>query len=122
VTQPVLVVEDDEDIRGFLAIVLEEAGYAVTSAANGAEALQRVAQESPDVILLDMKMPVMDGWEFAQHYRAYTAMQAPIIVMTAARDARLRAREVDAVEVLSKPFNIEELLTTVERALRRPGV
>src|SRR5579859_7245818 len=111
----VLVVEDDEDIRGFVSIVLADAGYAVTEAANGAEALQRLQQASPQVILLDMKMPVMDGWEFADRYRAMSEARAPIIVMTAARDARIRGSEVNAVDVLSKPFDLDDLLSVVAR-------
>jgi CheY-like chemotaxis protein len=115
----VLVVEDDEDIRSFVTAVLEGAGYLVREAANGVEALQRVQQESPGAILLDMKMPVMDGWAFAAQYRATAGQQAPIIVMTAAHEAAARAREVDAMEVLSKPFEIDDLLASVCRVLQR---
>ena len=113
----VLVVEDDEDIRGFVTIVLQDAGYSVTEAANGAEALERVKQAPPQVVLLDMKMPVMDGWEFARRYKTVAATPAPIIVMTAARDARTRASEVHAVEVLSKPFDVDDLLAAVARVV-----
>lgn len=112
-----LVVEDDEDIRGFVAIVLQDAGYAVSEAGNGAEALLQLEQASPEVILLDMKMPVMDGWEFAHRYKAISAAPAPIIVMTAARDARIRAAEVNAVAVLSKPFDVDDLLAAIARVV-----
>jgi CheY-like chemotaxis protein len=119
VSLAVLVVEDDEDIRGFVTIVLQDAGYAVTEAGNGAEALQQIEQAAPDVILLDMKMPVMDGWEFAHRYKAISAAPAPTIVMTAARDARIRGSEVNAVEVLSKPFDVDDLLAAVARVVAR---
>jgi CheY-like chemotaxis protein len=115
--QRVLVVEDDEDIRSFVTAVLEDAGYHVLPAANGLEALQRVEQESPGAILLDMKMPVMDGWAFVAQYRANSPRQAPIIVMTAAHEAAERAREVNATDVLSKPFDIDDLLASLSRAL-----
>jgi CheY-like chemotaxis protein len=114
----VLVVEDDDDIRSFVTAVLEDAGYRVLPAANGLEALQRVERESPEAILLDMKMPVMDGWAFVAQYRAKSPRQAPIIVMTAAHEATERAREVAATDVLSKPFDIEELLASLSRALQ----
>lgn len=114
----VLIVEDDDGIRSFVTAVLEDAGYEVMEAANGVEALQHIEQQSPEAILLDMKMPVMDGWTFAARYRAKSEQRAPIIVMTAAHDARARAHEVDATDVLGKPFDITDLLTTVARVLR----
>jgi CheY-like chemotaxis protein len=113
----VLVVEDDDAIRGFVTAVLEDAGYRVVTAANGSEALQRVEQVCPVAILLDMKMPVMDGWTFAAEYRANSDQHAPIIVMTAAQDALARAREIDAIDVLGKPFDINDLLETLQRVL-----
>jgi CheY-like chemotaxis protein len=111
------VIEDDEDIRDFVASVLRDAGYSVVSAENGAAALEKVERCPPSAILLDMKMPVMDGWEFAQHYRERPAPAAPIIVMTAAHDAQLRANQVQAVGVLAKPFDLEDLLAAVAGAL-----
>jgi DNA-binding response OmpR family regulator len=67
-----------------------------------------------------MKMPIMDGWEFAQRYRqrVAAAAAAPIIVMTAAHDARVRAAQVRAIDVLGKPFDLDELLAVVARATR----
>jgi CheY-like chemotaxis protein len=128
VTQPaslhhprVLVVEDDEDIRSFVSLVLRDAGYSVLEAANGLEALERVEQEPPGAILLDMKMPIMDGWAFAARYRASSPDLAPIIVMTAAHEASARAREVEASDVLGKPFDIEDLLAKLARVLAPHG-
>ncbi|MEA2641308.1 MAG: hypothetical protein QOF51_2702 [Chloroflexota bacterium] len=113
----VLVVDDDPDIREAVGRALEAEGYAVATARNGAEALAIVERELPDLVLLDMRMPVMDGWAFA---RAVEERSLPLVicVMTAATDAQVRAREINAAYVLSKPFDLEELLAVVERARR----
>lgn len=110
----VLVVEDDADLLGMVQLVLESAGYRVTTAAEGGEALQKVAQEMPGLILLDMKMPGMDGWEFARQFRARYDRQAPIVVLTAAENAGQRAEEIGAEGYLGKPFEIDDLIATVE--------
>jgi CheY-like chemotaxis protein len=114
---PILVVEDDDEIRDFVSALLMEAGYAVAVAPNGAVALELVERRPPRAILLDMKMPIMDGWEFARRYHARRVMAAPIIVMTAAHDAAARAADVRAVGLLSKPFELEDLLSTVARVV-----
>jgi two-component system, chemotaxis family, chemotaxis protein CheY len=117
VEQPILVVEDDESIASAIVEVLSEEGYSVITAANGREALERVARHPPSLILLDMKMPVMDGWAFASTYRAQPGTHAPLIVLTAARDAGERAAEIQAQAFLAKPFAIEHLLDLVQRFL-----
>ena len=109
----ILVVEDDDDIRELVDVVLSSAGYEVHTASNGAAALQVVGRARPDLVLLDMRMPIMDGWEFARRYRARPEPPAPIVVLTAARDAAERAQEIDANGYLGKPFNVQELLTLV---------
>jgi two-component system, chemotaxis family, chemotaxis protein CheY len=114
----ILVVEDDQEIRDFLALVLEAEGYAVRTAHNGAMALELIRQQTPDLILLDMRMPVMDGWAFVQAYRSQPGPHAPIIVQTAARDAEQTAREVQADAFLGKPFNLDDLLAVVRTTLR----
>ena len=81
----------------------------------GQEALERVAQEMPAVILLDMKMPGMDGWEFAREFRDRYDHLAPIVVLTAAEDARKRVEEIGAEGYLSKPFEIDDLIRAIER-------
>ncbi|HZQ98660.1 MAG TPA: response regulator [Chloroflexota bacterium] len=112
---PVLVVDDDEAILDVVQMVLSEAGYEVLTAADGAEALAAADRRPPRVILLDMRMPVMDGWQFARAYRQAPGPHAPIVVVTAAVDAARRAAEVDAEDVLPKPFRVEELLAVVDR-------
>jgi CheY-like chemotaxis protein len=115
----ILVVDDDPDMQDVMALTLELGGYEVSRASNGQQALERVEEGMPDLILLDMRMPVMDGWTFAAELRRRHASAAPLVVCTAAEDARRRAREVDAVGCLSKPFELEELLRVVESMLPR---
>ncbi len=116
----VLVVEDDIDLLGMVRLVLEGAGYRVLAAGEGGEALQEIAREMPGLILLDMKMPGMDGWEFARIFRARHDRQAPIVVLTAADDARKRAEEIGAEDYLGKPFEIDDLLAKVAKYMGAP--
>jgi two-component system, chemotaxis family, chemotaxis protein CheY len=114
----VLVVEDDDGIRDLVDLVLSSAGYEVLTASDGAAALQVIGTVHPDLVLLDMRMPVMDGWEFARRYRARPEPHAPIVVLTAARDAAQRAAEIDANGYLGKPFDMTELLAMVSHHAR----
>jgi len=81
-----------------------------------------IAQHQPDVIVLDMKMPGMDGWEFAKLYRERCEQPAPIVVVTAAKDAAQRGTEVDAESSLAKPFDLTDLLDRVSAAARESDV
>ena len=90
----VLIVEDDDIIREFVSIALRGVGYDVTTASHGAAALDIVNADEPGLILLDMRMPVMDGWQFSRLYREFPAPRAPVIVVTAAQDARETAAGV----------------------------
>ena len=115
----VLVVDDDQWIRDLLCLTLEDEGYATDKAANGQAALRHLdlleksGRPHPDVILLDMRMPVMDGWEFAREYLSRPGPHARIVVISAATDAAHYAAEIGADGALAKPFTIEELLATV---------
>ena len=111
----VLVVDDDKGIREFVRTVLADEGYDVTEATDGQEALDRVAQRRPDVILLDMRMPVMDGWEFARTYRERPGPHAPIVIVTAALDVAKDAKEIGADGFLAKPFQLDDLLQLVQQ-------
>lgn len=111
----VLVVDDDETISEFVVWVLSDDGHEVMSATNGMAAFQKLEQFEPDVILLDMRMPVMDGWQFARRYRDESTSPAPIVVLTAAQDVAQRAGEIKADGYLGKPFDLDELLTVVGR-------
>jgi two-component system chemotaxis response regulator CheY len=109
----VLVVEDEPAIRDFVSMVLDSQGYNVSTAANGAVALEQVHREPVNLILLDMRMPVMDGWTFARAYRAASGPHAPIVVLTAAQDAADRAAQIEAEGFLGKPFDLDDLLRVV---------
>ncbi len=122
--RPILVVDDEEPIRGFLALALVLEGYAVVEAPDGAAALARVHEAPPCLILLDMRMPVMDGWEFARRYRALPGPHAPIVCLTAAAaeaDAAVRGAQIRATASLSKPFDLDDLLAVVGRHVPPPG-
>ncbi|HEY6105998.1 MAG TPA: response regulator [Anaeromyxobacteraceae bacterium] len=117
----VLIVEDDPDLLALEEAILAEAGYRVASAADGLEALERVEREMPGLILLDMRMPRMNGWDFAREFRARHGNVCPIAVITAAENARLRAQEIQADAWLEKPFDLEDVLALVARHLAPPA-
>jgi DNA-binding response OmpR family regulator len=112
--RPILVVDDDPEILAMLRDFLESEGLAVRTAANGAEALEALDEVMPALILLDMRMPVLDGWAFAERFHE-RALTYPIVVMTAAESARRWAEEIGATSYIAKPFDVNELLETIER-------
>jgi CheY-like chemotaxis protein len=111
----VLVIDDDEGIREVVAMALSAIGYEVVSVGDGAAALERLATSQPAVILLDMRMPTMDGWAFAQAYEHLPEPHAPVIVMTAAHDAATRSGEINATAYLAKPFHPADLHACIEQ-------
>ncbi|CAN5781868.1 hypothetical protein BH23GEM11_BH23GEM11_04970 [soil metagenome] len=113
---PILVVDDDPLIREVVVEMLALQGYRTETAADGAEALESIARERPRLVLLDMRMPRMDGWAFAQALEE-RGIDIPVIVMTAARDAQSWASEIGADAYLGKPFRVQSLLSAVERLL-----
>jgi DNA-binding response OmpR family regulator len=110
----VLVVDDDDAIRATVAEVLRAEGYVVNTAANGAEALAVVDQVPPRLVLLDMRMPVLDGWGFVQGLTE-RGIRLRVLVLTATQDARRWAAEIGADGYIAKPFDLDDLLITVER-------
>ncbi len=113
----VLVVDDDADIRDLIASVLEEDGYNVATASNGAEALRKVSEHEPDAIILDAMMPRMTGWEFLALWRTRpTADRAPVLVISAVWDKQ-SAFKSGAQAFLAKPFDIEMLEATLASVL-----
>lgn len=111
----ILVVDDDESILDFVREALEDEGFEVVTATDGAEALELAAARPPDLILLDMRMPIVDGWEFAETYARTPGPHAPLIVMTAARDAASIAEDIHAAGYLAKPFTLDDLLSLAEQ-------
>jgi two-component system, chemotaxis family, chemotaxis protein CheY len=117
----ILVVDDDPDILDALSEILEAEGYEVDRARHGQEALSRLDQRHPDLILLDLMMPVMDGWEFAQALRRREdGAQVPVVVLSADRQAGAKARVVGARAFLAKPFELNELLRVVSESVPQP--
>jgi two-component system, OmpR family, response regulator len=123
VDQPedVLVVDDDTDMAEVIMLVLSEAGYPTRSAANGLQALEAAKAKKPALVLLDMLMPVMDGWECARELRHLYGHSLPIVVVTAAEHVEARGDEIDAEDVLPKPFEMTELLRVVGRYVHQPA-
>lgn len=117
----VLVIDDDPSIRQVVGYALSDEGYQVAMVSDGLAALEAVGRQQPDVILLDMKMAGMDGWEFVKLYRARYDHTAPIIVLTAAQDAAQRAADVGADGYLSKPFELDALVEYVATAAKLAG-
>ena len=113
----ILVVDDDPAIRDLVADALKDEGYQVETASNGAEAVEVVEHERPSLVLLDMRMPVLDGWGFAQVMRA-RGVRLPIVVMTAAENAQHWCDEIGGECALPKPFDLDQLFTTVARLVR----
>lgn len=118
----VLAVDDDPAIREFLELMLISEGYEVATASNGAAAIAMLNHNRFNVILLDMKMPIMDGWEFLAQYRLRPGDKAPIVVLTAAQDDARRAAEAGADAYIPKPFAIDSVLRAIERSVARAGV
>ena len=116
----VLVVDDDPGIRSVVSELLALEDYDVETAANGVEALQAIDREPPAVMLLDIHMPVLDGWDVAQTLRERHHW-VPTVVMTAARQAPRWCADVRADACLGKPFGLEELLAAVGQALNSGG-
>jgi CheY-like chemotaxis protein len=117
-TRPrVLVVDDERPIRDVVAEALGESGYEVETAPNGAEALQQIARWRPDVVVLDLMMPVLDAAGFIHLLRLNpSSADLPIIILTAAYEPYEAARRLGATACVTKPFKLEELLTAVEHA------
>jgi CheY-like chemotaxis protein len=115
----ILLVEDDRSLRDALADVLAHEGFEVAEAANGREALDQLAASQPDLIVLDLVMPVMDGWAFRDELRKVPALASiPTVVLSASYppdDASLRSLGAEAV--LSKPIGMDRLIEALRRLL-----
>jgi CheY-like chemotaxis protein len=107
----VLIIEDDRDIRDALADILEVGGYEVARASNGAEGLVEARRHHPDVILLDLMMPVMDGWQFRiEQKRDSGIADVPVVILSAFGNAP----ETDCAAFLRKPCSLAQVLETVQ--------
>ena len=115
----ILVVDDQAEIRELVAAFLEGEGYLVRTARHGREALEVLQREIPALILLDLRMPVMDGWAFARELRR-RGLWIPLVVMTAATDPDRWAGQVQAAGCLPKPFELDSLLRIVQDFTSEP--
>lgn len=115
----ILVVDDEPQIRRSLQVNLEERGYSVSTAPHGEAALQALTAPPPDVAVLDLLMPGMDGIELTRRIRAQSSV--PIIFLSAIGDERkkVEALELGADDYVTKPFNMEELIARIRCVLRR---
>ena len=115
----VLIVEDDANIRELLHLYLEKDGYAVTIAADGGQGLEKFRAIKPDLVLLDVMMPVMDGWAVCKAIRAEG--DTPVIMLTAKgeTDDKVMGLKAGADDYVTKPFEMKELLARIEAVLRR---
>jgi CheY-like chemotaxis protein len=111
----VLVVDDDESIQGFLVDALHDEGYVVRTATNGHEALTLLREWRPDLILLDLMLPEMDGWQFRANQLARPEVAAiPVIVLSAMRDPTPKIPGLAPARVVAKPFDLEALLGMID--------
>jgi two-component system KDP operon response regulator KdpE len=115
----ILVVDDEPNVLEALRAILEGRGYSVRTATTGARALDEVASDRPDIVLLDLAMPGIDGLEVCRKIRAWSGV--PILLLSAVSDevCKVRALDAGADDYVTKPFNVEELLARVRAALRR---
>lgn len=109
----VLVVDDQEAIRQTLQVALDDEGFTVECAANGREALEILQRWQPCVILLDLMMPVMDGWAFREE-QLRGGNTVPVVLLSAAGDLEEHQRTLDAAAIISKPFDIDRVISTIQ--------
>ena len=116
----ILVVDDDPDILQTLALCLSTEGYRVEMAANGKEALEFLLAQRPAVILLDLMMPVMDGWQFVTELEQRGWRKVPLLILSADRAVQGHATRLHADAYLAKPFDLDELLGKVSQLTGGP--
>jgi len=111
--RPILVVDDDRTVRELLTTLLQDEGYPVLAASNGAQALELMAEQRPSLVVLDIHMPVLDGPSLAREL-AQRGWDPPLLVVTAtARSPQQSAAAIGAQGALPKPFDADDLLQAV---------
>ncbi len=120
----ILVVDDEDDILHFLELVLREKGYDVVTASGGHEALTKAQLERPDLVLLDIMMPQMDGWEVLKLLRVdEETADIPVAMLSARTEAkdRVQGLQEGAIDYICKPFSLQELLGKIEAIFVQVG-
>ena len=115
----ILIVDDDKDLRFNLSCILKEEGHEVIAAADGKQALKALALSAPDLVLLDVRLPGMDGVELLEEMKKIEK-NLPIIMLTAYSDVKsaVKAMKLGAFDYITKPFDNEELILSIKRALQ----
>jgi DNA-binding response OmpR family regulator len=119
----ILVVDDDAEIRELTHLVLSDAGYAVSAVASGSEALKAARHQPFDLVLLDINMPEMDGWETLRLMQADEDVSSvPVVMFTVKNEVRdrIHGMQEGATDYITKPFRVDELLARVRRILETP--
>jgi DNA-binding response OmpR family regulator len=120
----ILVIDDEQDLLDFLRKVLEEEGYAVATAPDGVQGISRARHEPPDLILLDLMMPQMDGWEVLRILKSLPqTSRTPVVVLTARMDpqSKWEGWQQGAVDYITKPFSLQELKLRLKEILLQLG-
>jgi DNA-binding response OmpR family regulator len=114
---PILIVDDDPAVRGILTVILESEGFATARAVNGEEALAALAAQPAALVLLDLMMPVKDGWAFLRDFQTMPGPRPPVIVVSArwGTTQRLLARQLGVAEYVEKPFDVRDLVGKVRQ-------
>ncbi len=117
----ILVVDDEQTVRDFLQRVLETAGYTVITASNGLEALDKMSQFDISLVLLDIMMPGLDGFEVLDYMRQYKNI--PVIMLSGIQEVptKIDSLTLGADDYITKPFSVEELLARIQVKLKRAG-
>jgi DNA-binding response OmpR family regulator len=111
----ILVVDDERDVRSLVCHILGDQGYLVDQAVDGRDALAKIQASLPDLVVLDLMMPDIDGWQVLRELQAYET-RPPVVVLSAFGDLK-RVTEAGAVGFLAKPFRFAQLVDTCQRAL-----
>ena len=115
----IMVVDDEKNICELIRLYLEKEGFAVTIANNGSDAIAMIRQNRPDLVLLDIMMPIIDGWEVCRQVREFS--QVPIIMLTAKGETfdKVMGLDLGADDYIVKPFDTKEVVARVKAVLRR---
>ena len=116
----ILIVEDDPDLRTILKLQLLSQDYEVVEAGNGAEGFAAIQSQAPDMVILDLMMPVMDGFGFLKRVRSLMGTKdVPVLILTASEDERNKVRgfQYQADNYMSKPYDLDKLTDVVEKMM-----
>ncbi|HAV92350.1 TPA: two-component system response regulator [candidate division WOR-3 bacterium] len=117
----ILIIDDDEDIISLIKIILENESYSVIGASSGEEGIKTAIKQKPELILLDIMMPIMDGWEILKMLRTEeSTRKIPVAMLTCKTDVKdkLTGLQEGAIDYITKPFSPEELIERVDKIFK----